>query len=253
MTVTDDVTSDRSLDATGMRPWPPEVVASGPQAVRAVLDRAVTGVFPPDDGTVEVVAAPIGRSHGVIAFSAHFFVCAPVSVDWVAQRLDTTEFSATHSPAFLTQLATALDANVGALDVVLAGTADDEAHRCLADLQSAGLTACDDPAHLRVSRARRYRHDVHAWQVGDDQDWVVLGRGVTGRWEASFEVDSAGRGHGRGRRLAAAARALTPAGQPTFVQVSPGNVASLRAVLAAGYRVVGSEVLLPPRQSGQPL
>ncbi|HXM55375.1 MAG TPA: hypothetical protein VOB72_08295, partial [Candidatus Dormibacteraeota bacterium] len=40
---------------------------------------------------------------------------------------------------------------------------------------------------------------------------------------------------------------LAPAGEPVFVQVSPGNAASLRVVLAAGYRPIGSEVLLPRR------
>ena len=43
--------------------------------------------------------------------------------------------------------------------------------------------------------------------------------------------------------LAAAARGLVPAGEHLFAQVAPGNVASLRAFLAAGYRPIGAEVL----------
>ena len=48
--------------------------------------------------------------------------------------------------------------------------------------------------------------------------------------------------------MAAAAVTLVPEGEPLFAQVSPGNVASVRAFLAAGYRPICSEVLfLRPR------
>jgi len=35
-----------------------------------------------------------------------------------------------------------------------------------------------------------------------------------------------------------------PRGERVFVQVAPGNAASLRAVLAAGFHPIGAEVLL---------
>ena len=44
-------------------------------------------------------------------------------------------------------------------------------------------------------------------------------------------------------RLVAAARHLTPPGEPLFAQVAAGNAASLRAVGAAGFRPLGAEVL----------
>jgi len=37
-----------------------------------------------------------------------------------------------------------------------------------------------------------------------------------------------------------------PEGRPVWAQCPPGNAASLRALLAAGYIPVGSEVLLIP-------
>jgi hypothetical protein len=46
--------------------------------------------------------------------------------------------------------------------------------------------------------------------------------------------------------LAAAARALAPERRPIWAQVAPGNAASVRAFLAAGYRPVGAEALLVP-------
>jgi hypothetical protein len=48
---------------------------------------------------------------------------------------------------------------------------------------------------------------------------------------------------GLGRRMVAAALALVPATEPVFAQASPGNAASLRALLASGFRPISSEVL----------
>ena len=47
---------------------------------------------------------------------------------------------------------------------------------------------------------------------------------------------------GRGRELACAARTITDS-EPIFMQTAPGNAASLRAILAAGFKPIGSEVL----------
>jgi L-amino acid N-acyltransferase YncA len=71
---------------------------------------------------------------------------------------------------------------------------------------------------------------------------VVTGRGVGGRLEVSVEVDEEARHRGLGRALVTAARHLAP--EPLWAQVAPGNARSLRAFLAAGYRPVGSELLL---------
>lgn len=63
------------------------------------------------------------------------------------------------------------------------------------------------------------------------------------RTEVSFEVDLGARGTGRATASLHAARTLVAAGQPLFSQTAPGNAASLRALLAAGFRPIGSEVL----------
>ena len=44
--------------------------------------------------------------------------------------------------------------------------------------------------------------------------------------------------------MAEAAAHLAPDGAPMWAQIAPGNAASLRAFLAAGYRPVGQEALL---------
>jgi RimJ/RimL family protein N-acetyltransferase len=70
-----------------------------------------------------------------------------------------------------------------------------------------------------------------------------VGRGLCERVEVGIEVEPAHRGRGLGRQLAAAALALVPPEEPLFAQVTPGNTASVRAFLAAGYRPICSEVL----------
>ena len=96
-------------------------------------------------------------------------------------------------------------------------------------------------------RALRYRDDVRVWRTPDGSGHLLVGRGLAGRWETAFEVEPSARGKGLGRALAAAATSFVPPGEPVFAQVSPGHAASLRAVIAAGYRPVCSEVLLPFR------
>jgi RimJ/RimL family protein N-acetyltransferase len=98
-------------------------------------------------------------------------------------------------------------------------------------------------SHPRVARALRYRDDVRAWETPGGI--VVLGRGVAGRWEVGLEVEPGYQGKGLGRELAVAARHLVPGGAPLWAQIAPGNAASVRAFLAAGYQPVGAEALLP--------
>lgn len=73
---------------------------------------------------------------------------------------------------------------------------------------------------------------------------MLTGRGVAGRWEVAVEVEPHARGRGLGRRLALAARHLVPESAMLWAQIAPGNAASVRALLAAGFTPVGAEALL---------
>jgi hypothetical protein len=58
--------------------------------------------------------------------------------------------------------------------------------------------------HPRLARALRYRDTVRIWRANGGI--ATIGRGITGRWELSIEVDPGRRSAGPGRALAAAAR-----------------------------------------------
>ncbi|HTF59540.1 MAG TPA: GNAT family N-acetyltransferase [Actinomycetes bacterium] len=204
--------------------------------LQLLLD-AAGGAPPPADGVVEVWAAPTGPVDAVLAFTAHHVVAAAVDPDLVAARLPDGDLSAPMGPAFLGWLGDRLGSRPGSLDVVLAAGG-------LGGSPPLELTpGVDLDRHERVARALRYRSDLQVWTAEGDAGVLVLGRGLAGRREVAFEVDPARRNRGLGRSLVAAARHLTPPGEPLFAQVAPGNAASLRVVEVAGFRPIGAEVL----------
>ena len=186
---------------------------------------------------MEVWPAPAGAVDAVLAFTAHHVVAAGVEPALVAARLPEGDLTAPMSPGFLGWLGEQLGSLPGSLDVVLAA-------RGLGGVPPLQLRAGVDPdRHPRAARALRYRGDLEVWTAPDGAGVLVLGRGLAGRREVSFEVDPVRRNRGLGRLLVAAARHLTPPGEPLFAQVALGNAASLRVVEAAGFRPIGAEVL----------
>ncbi len=154
---------------------------------------------------------------------------------WVRRQLPPGDLAAPLSPPFLQALAAATNRRVGTIDVLCVTES-------LPGSPPVELTAEPVSTHARVRRALSYRDEVQTWRA--DGGVVLLGRGVGGRLEMAVEVDPDQRGQGLGRRLITAARHLTPTGTSLWAQVAPGNAASLRAFLAAGFVPVGAEVLL---------
>lgn len=176
----------------------------------------------------------------VVSFTAHVIVAADVDHGWLSRQLRPWQLSEAFLPPFLSALSTRLDCRVNAIDMVTLAP------------PAAGTPALalqrEDQDHPRVRRARRYRDDVAVWVT--DGGLLTLGRGLSGRWEVGLEVAPSHRGSGLGRALALAARHLTPDGRPVWAQIAPGNAASVRAFLAAGYQPVGMEALLVSHAHG---
>lgn len=205
------------------------------ESLADLLSEAAAGRPPVPDGTVTVLAPPSDRDAGIIAFTAHTVIFAGVDPAWAHARLPVGDLSAPLGPAFLTALEEATGRRAGNLDLLtLAGPLPGPAPIPLEELT--------DARHPRVARALRHRDDVRVWSAPDASGLVMLGRGVAGRLEVAVEVAEDRRGRGLGRALAAAARHL--AAEPLWAQIAPGNAASVRAFLAAGYLPMGAECLL---------
>ncbi|WP_440103705.1 GNAT family N-acetyltransferase [Streptosporangium sp. H16] len=203
--------------------------------LRKLLEEVARGTFPDADGVVEFVDQPSARDCGVIAFTAHSVVFADVDREWMRGLLPADDVSAPLNPPFLRALEKRTGRRVDNLDLLaVAGALTGPPPLPLVE-----ITGIDHP---RVRRALRHRDGVRAWQV--DGGVVLLGQGVAGRWEIAIEVEDAHRGQGLGRQLARAGRHLLDAGQAVWAQMAPGNAASVRAFLSAGFLPVGAEALL---------
>ncbi|GLX01646.1 N-acetyltransferase [Microtetraspora sp. NBRC 16547] len=209
--------------------------SSGAHPLFEVLDRAGRGEFPDADGAVRILGQPNARDCGVIAFTAHSVVFADVDPAWARGLLPEDDLSAPLNPPFLSALEERTGRRVNNVDIlVVAGP--------LPGPPPVPLTEITDPDHPRVRRAERHRDGVRVWRA--DGGIVLLGRGVAGRWEIAVEVDPGHRGRGLGTRLARAGRHLLGEGRVVWAQIAPGNAASVRTFLAAGFTPVGAEALL---------
>lgn len=222
-----------------------EEAAAGPGARRAqgtaaagvggLLADVARGVFPPPDGSVTLLPQPSPRDAGVFGFTAHAVIFADTEPGWIAGQLRPGDLGAPLSPAFLAGLAERTGRRVNGIDLLCTAAA-------LPGPPALPLVPLTASEHPRVARARHYRDHVRVWEA--DGGVVLTGTGVAQRWEVAVEVDEGARGRGLGRELAMAARHLIPPDVPLWAQVTPGNAASVRAFLAAGFAPVGSEALL---------
>jgi len=200
-----------------------------------LLDEAAHGRFPEPDGSLRVLPPLPGGLDALVSFTGTFALAGALSQAEVDARVPRGDFGVPMSAAFVEWVAGRLGARAATHDAVLVAVSAGGPRPDLVE-----VAARDHP---RVRRALRHRRDVRAYETEDRSGVVVLGRGITGRWEIGFEVAEPARGGGLGRALAASGVRLLPEGTPVWAQVAPGNAASLRAVIGAGFRPVGAEVL----------
>jgi GNAT superfamily N-acetyltransferase len=199
----------------------------------ALLGDVAAGRYPPADGTVTIMPQPSPRDAGVLAFTAYSVVFVDADPAWVRSLLPPGDLAGPMLPSFLLAVCARIGRRATSADML-----------CVAEARPGPppirLDELRAARHPRVERALRCRDDVKAWEVPGGV--LTLGRGVAGRWEVAVEIDPGYRDHGLGRELIAAARHLLPEGTPIWAQITPGNAASVRAFLAAGYRPAGAEV-----------
>jgi GNAT superfamily N-acetyltransferase len=205
-----------------------------------MLADAAHGRFPVFDGLVDVLPSPGPPCDALVGFTGHFVLAADIDAAEVAARWPAGELRVPFSPASLVWLEERLDRRSLTHDALLVSIGDGVG-------APEWLHRDDDVAHARVDEASHFRVIESIW-TDDVGSVVIIGRGLCGRWEVGYEVEPDQRGAGLGRRLVAAARGLVPGGEPLWAQVAPGNVASMRSTLAAGFVPVGAEMLFVPSQ-----
>jgi hypothetical protein len=205
-------------------------------SLAALLDGVAAGRYPPPDGGVTIVSQPSPRDAGVLAFTAHSVIFIDLDPAWVRGQLAPGDLYGPLLPSFLHAICARTGRRVNSVDMLCVTTPR-------AGPPPVALIPAADVSHPRIALALRHRDDVRAWQAPGGM--VLLGRGLAGRWEVAVEVGPGYRGRGLGRGLATAARHLVPGAAPLWAQIAPGNAASVRAFLAAGYVPVGAEVLFP--------
>jgi GNAT superfamily N-acetyltransferase len=173
-------------------------------------------------------------------------IAANVDPDWVAHVCPPWKFERPFGADFVNDLAARTSSRAGTLDAVLVATRSPDAR---IDLRPGR----PEELHAALTDEPNPRSDHRLWRTPDGSGTLLLGRGLEGRWEAAIEVDPAARGRRLGTALAQAARALIPDGDVVFAQIAPGNIASLRAALRAGFTPFAAEILFfdgPPRRDG---
>jgi len=201
--------------------------------------RVEAGDWIPTDPWYVTAPQPGPRAAAVVAFPGVSIIAADVDAAWIAAQLPEEDLSAPLNPPFLRALEERLARRVNNIDLVTMSAR-------LPGPPPLTLREVSDSEHPRVRRAHRYRDEVRVWETASGRGVLILGRGLAGRWEVAVEVDPQARDRGLGRTLALAARHLVPEERPVWAQIAPGNAASVRAFLAAGYEPVGAEALLVP-------
>lgn len=191
-----------------------------------VIHDAAEGRYPPVDGGWHHVPQWRPDIGAVLAFTGHaVFAFDKLDADRVTE-LGADGYGGAHDPRIITELA-GPDSTIDTLDMLTVARGSGGA---------SGLVPRPDLAgHPRVGLARRIRHDVRIWGYPESTTVVTVSRGIAGIAELSFELDPRLRGRGAAAALLADALALLPAGELVIACVTPGNTASLRAVLRAGF------------------
>jgi hypothetical protein len=199
--------------------------------------RAARGEFPPADGQAIFLPSLQPGQAAVVSFTARSYIAtSQTPPDFADLRLDG--FGSASQPEVLARLA-GTNGHIFLTDMTLVGRGTG----------GGSLPVRDDlEDRIRVRYAKMIRRNVRVY--GDERGFITLSDGLAGRPEMSIELTSGTENRGTGRALISEALKLTPAGEPLFAAVSPGNARSVRAFLAMGFVPIGSEIIIDHRFVG---
>jgi hypothetical protein len=202
-----------------------------------VIGGAAEGRFPGPDGGWHRVPPWRPGLEAVISFTAHaVFAVAPDITDGRLTALGADGYGGAHHPRLITALV-GPDGWIDVLDMLMAGRGTGRA-----GVPPRLVDRPDLATHPRAGFAARIRDDPRVLGYPDPHRSAVaiISRGIAGLTELSFELEPGRRGQGGGGALAADALGVVPAGQFVVAAVAPGNAASVRALLSAGFVPLGS-------------
>jgi hypothetical protein len=202
-----------------------------------VIGGAAEGRFPGPDGGWHRVPAWRPGLEAVISFTAHaVFAVAPDITDGRLTALGADGYGGAHHPRLITALV-GPDGWIDVLDMLMAGRGTGRV-----GVPPRLVDRPDLATHPRAGFAARIRDDPRVLGYPDSHRSAVaiISRGIAGLTELSFELEPGRRGQGGGAGLAADALSVVPAGQLVVAAVAPGNAASVRALLSAGFVPLGS-------------
>jgi hypothetical protein len=202
-----------------------------------MIAAAAAGRFPDPDGGWHRVPPWRPGLEAVVSFTGHaVFAVAPDITDHRLASLGADGFGGAHDPRLIAALA-GPDGWIDCLDMLMAGrgTGGDGAPPGLVDRS-------DLASHPRARFAGTIRDHprVLGYPGPRRSALAIISRGIGGLTELSFELEPGRRGQGGGAALAAGALGAVPSGQLAVAAVAPGNAASVRALLTAGFVPLGS-------------
>jgi hypothetical protein len=212
-----------------------------PHPLAVMIAGVAEGRFPAPDGGWHRVPPWRDGLEGVVSFTAHSVLAlGPDVPDSWLEELGADGLGGADHPRLIAALA-GPGGWIDCLDMLLAshGTGGD----------GTGLVERNDLAgHPRAQFAARIRERRRVLGYADRQRsaLVVLSTGLAGLTELSFELEPGRRGGGQAADLIRAALACVPRGELVVAAAAPGNVASVRALLTAGFTPAGSVQLWWP-------
>jgi hypothetical protein len=222
---------------------PPEHPLAG------LIIAAAAGRFPAADGSWTRVPPWHPGLEAVIAFTGHavFAVEPDISGDLLT-ALGADGFGGAHDPRLITALA-GPDGWIDSLDILMAARGTGRL-----GVPPAMVSRPDLATHPRAAFAAGIRTSpqVIGYEDPSRSALAIISEGIAGLTELSFELEPGHRGQGAGATLARDALSAIPSGELALAAVAPGNAASLRALLAAGFAPLGSLQLFHRARHDQP-